>query len=95
MSITYTTPIQTPDLTVKRLVRFAASVIERRIVCMFEIGYLDGGGRFVKVGESRREFADDTVPSFADFLAACPAAANLRRQAEQYEVTLDAPGTVD
>ena len=95
MAITYTTPISTPDLSTKRLVRFAADPPARRVICLFEIGYLDGSGAFVKVMESRREFTDDTTPPFADFVAACPAAGPLRRQVEQYEVTLDAPGTVD
>jgi len=95
MTITYTTPVPTPDLSTKRLIRFAADPVARRIICLYDIGYLDGGGAFVKIDESRREFTDETVPSFADFLNACPAAGPLRRQAEQYEVTLDRPGSVD
>ena len=94
MSITYDSPVARLALTTKRLMRFAADPVARRIICLFEIGIIVDG-RFVKVEESRREFTDETTPSFADFVAACPAAAPLRRQAEQYEVTLDAPGTVD
>jgi len=95
MTITYTTPISPADLTIKRLIGFVARPVARHVICMYEIGYLDGNGDFVKVTESRREFTDDITPSFADFVAACPAAANLRRQVETYETTLDRPGTVD
>lgn len=95
MPITFTTPIATADLTVRRLVHFGANVTTRTIICDFETGALDAGGAFMKVEEHRRTFTDETTPSFADFIAACPAAGNLRRQTEQYETTLDRAGTVD
>jgi hypothetical protein len=95
MTITYTAPILTPDLTKKRLVRFAADPVARRILCMYEIGYLNGGGAFVVVDKSERLFTDESSPTFAQFVSNCPAAGPLRNQIETYETTLDRAGTVD
>lgn len=93
--ITYTNPVPTPDITRKRLVRFAADPVARSVTTLWEIGYASPGGAFIKVEEFRRVFTDFTVPSFADFVAACPAAAPLRKQVEEYEITLSVPGTAD
>lgn len=95
MSITFTVPITPPLITTKKLIHFAADPVARRIVTDYETGYINGGGTFVSVSALRRVFTDETTPSFSDFVAACPASANLRRQVEQYEVTLDRPGSVD
>ena len=95
MTITFTTPTVRSDVTKKRLVTFHGSVLERKISVLYETGYLDGSGAFIKLGELGRIFTDDTIPSFANFVAACPAAGQLRRQVETYETTLAEPGAVD
>lgn len=95
MTITYTTPIANNATTSKRLVNFSANIPDHRIVCTFDLGYIDGGGNFVKQSASQRFFTDDSTPSFNQFITNCPAAGLLRKQVEQYEVTLDRPGSVD
>ena len=96
MTITFSVPITQTALAVRRLVNFGANIITHTIVCDFQTGYLDVGGAFVPVGPMiRSTFTDDTTPSFNAFIAACPAAGALRRQIEQYEVTLDRAGSVD
>ena len=92
--ITYTVPIAGLTTTNHRLIKFAADPVARKIVCIFESGTLVNGN-FVKLSENRREFDDASTPSFNDFVANCPAVANLRRQVEQYETGLDRAGTVD
>lgn len=93
--ITLDAPVTRPAVSRRRLRDFSADVPHRLVTVVLEDGYIDGSGNFVRVGVVRRTFSDETVPSFADFIAACPAAGNLRRQVETYETTLDLPGTVD
>ena len=92
--ITLTTPITQPALDKKRLLQFAADIPNHRITVIFEQGALTAGD-FTPTSRVQRTFTDDTTPSFNDFIAACPATGNLRRQVETYEVTLAQPGTVD
>lgn len=95
MTITYTSPQPQPNITRKRLIHFVADPVDHMIIAEFEKGFLSGGV-FTRVGPVfRRIFTDDTTPSFANFVAACPAAGPLRNQVETYETTLDAPGSVD
>lgn len=95
MTITYTAPVPQNALTTKKLTGFSSSLSEKKILCIFEVGYLNGGGAFVKVKEERRTFTPETTPDFNSFIANCPAGGQLRRQVEIYETTLDKPGTVD
>lgn len=85
MSITPAAPIPRP-----RIGRFAVEAISLRPVdrtVTIVVGVYDENGK--RLGERRFDLTPFSVPSVLDYLAAVPAAANLRRQTELFMGTLD------
>lgn len=93
MSITPSQPIPRTPVARWEIDGFGARVGAHSVVLVY-FGY-DANG--VKIAEKRFELNDDTTPSFATFIAACPAGPNFKRQIEQFGATLhaDLSGTVD
>lgn len=92
MSITPSQPI--PRTSVTRWETDFSARIGARMVVLIYTGY-DATGN--KIAERRFDLTDDSTPSFAQFVAACPAGPAFKRQVEQFGATLhsDLGGTVD
>ena len=93
MAITPSQPISRTPVARWEIDGFGARIGAHTVVLVY-FGY---DANNVKVAEKRFELSDDTTPNFAAFVAACPAAPNLRRQIEQFGATLnsDLSGAVD
>lgn len=93
MSISPTTPISRPPVASWELDAIGIRVRER-IVALLYGGYAADGTRLT---ERRFDLNDDSTPTFAEFVTACPAGPNFKRQAEAFGATLhpDLAGTVN
>jgi len=98
LPINLTTPQSQPSSTEVRLVSFGATLWpQRRIICDYAWGHLDGSGNFVPDPTpgapdsriKRRVFDDTTSPSFTEFVAAVPSAGTFRSQTETYLKSLE------
>ncbi len=104
MPINLTTPQTQPSSTEVRLIHFGATLWpQRRIICDYAWGHLDGSGNFVPdpapgtpdTKIKRRIFDDTTTPSFANFVQNVPSAGTFRAETETYIKSLDSiAGTV-
>jgi len=104
MPINLATPQTQPVSTEVRLITFSATLWpQRRIICDFAWGHLDGSGTFVPdpipgAPESkikRRVFDDSTTPSFVNFVQNVPSAGAFRNEVETYIKSLESlAGTV-
>ena len=104
MPINLTTPITPVNITEVRLVHFGATLWpQRRIVCDYAWGHLDGSGNFVPdvvpgttdTKIKRRVFDDTTTPSFVNFVQNVASAGTFRAETETYIKSLDSiTGTV-
>jgi hypothetical protein len=98
MPINLSTPQSQPSSTEVRLVHFGATLWpQRRIICDYAWGHLDGSGEFVPDPSPsnpaqkivRRIFDDTTTPSFTTFVANVASAGTFRSQTESYIKMLD------
>lgn len=85
MSITPSQPQPRAAVQTWKLDAISLRIYDRRVALIY--GAYDGSGN--RIDERRFIIDDNSTPSLAAFLAACPAAPNLKQQSETFGATLD------
>lgn len=85
MSITLTVPISNASSITAKADGLGVRAYDQTAVIV--VGLYDGSGK--RIGERRFEVGASTTPSWANFLAACPAGVTFRNQIEAFVQTID------
>jgi hypothetical protein len=93
MAITPSSPIPRTPVARWEIDGFGIRINAHTVVLVY-FGY---DANNIKIAEKRFDLSDTSSPTFAAFIAACPAGPTLRRQIEQFGASLDSElsGSVD
>jgi len=86
MTITPGSPKPRTSVANWKLDAAALRIYDRRVTLIY--GGYDAGG--LRVDEHRFDITDDTTPTLATFIAACPAGPTFKQQVETFGATLHA-----